>query len=83
MKGLPDVDHGDFEEVDFYADEVDDEFANYLHENMLSSSILMLNHQQNLKKILKMVHSRIALKMIQSKLTVTPALRGSQPSYGG
>ena len=37
MKGLPDGNHGDFEEVDSYADEVDDEFANYLYENMLSS----------------------------------------------
>ena len=37
MKGLPGGDHGDFEEADSYADEVDDEFANYLYENMLSS----------------------------------------------
>ena len=39
MKGLPDGDHSDFEEVDFYADEVNNKFANYLYENMLFSSL--------------------------------------------
>jgi hypothetical protein len=39
MKGLPDGDHGDFEKVDFYADEVNNKFANYLYENMLFSSL--------------------------------------------
>ena len=39
MKGLPDGDHGDFEKVDFYADEVNNKFASYLYENMLFSSL--------------------------------------------
>ena len=37
MKGLPDGDHSDFEEVDFYADEVNNKFASYLYKNMLFS----------------------------------------------
>ena len=37
MKGLPDGDHSDFEEVDFYADEVNNKFASYLYKNMVFS----------------------------------------------